>query len=116
MRTLNELVKSPITISLGAFTGIPIFSGLGPKIPINIYPYGDIGCVFESRFVSAGINQTQHKIYLNVSCIINVILPFNHLKVNTSSEVLICESVIIGEIPDTYLKSNTLNEMLNLVP
>ena len=116
MRTLNELVKSPITISLGAFTGIPIFSGLGPKIPINIYPYGDIGCVFESRFVSAGINQTQHKIYLNVSCVINVILPFNHLKVNTSSEVLICESVIIGEIPDTYLKSNTLNEMLNLVP
>ncbi len=116
MSTLNDLIKAPITIPLGAFTGIPIFSGLGPKIPINIYPYGDIACFFESRFVSAGINQTQHKIYLNVFCVVSVILPFCNLKVNTKSEVLLCESVIIGEIPETYLKSNTLTEMLNLVP
>ena len=116
MQTLNELVKTPIGITIGAFTGIPIFSGIGPNVPINIYPYGDISCVFESKFISAGINQTQHKIYLNVSSAINVILPFNNMNVKTSSDVLLCESVIIGDIPDTYLKSNTLNEMLNLIP
>lgn len=116
MQTLNELVKTPIGIAIGAFTGIPIFAGIGPKVPINIYPYGDISCVFESKFISAGINQTQHKIYLKVSSAINVILPFNNMNVKTSSDVLLCESVIIGDIPDTYLKSNTLNEMLNLIP
>lgn len=116
MKTLNELVKTPITIPAGAFTGIPIFAGFGTKIPVNLYPYGDISCRFESKFFGAGINQTQHKIYLNVGCAINVVLPFNKLKIETGSEVLICESVIIGDIPETYLRSNTLTEMLNLVP
>ena len=114
MQSLNELVKVPIKIPLGSFFGIPLFSGLGPKIPVNIYPYGDINCLFESKFISAGINQTQHKIYLNVSCIINVILPFNALSVDTFNAVLLCESVILGEIPSTYLNSKDLTEMFSL--
>ncbi|MBO4569732.1 MAG: sporulation protein YunB [Clostridia bacterium] len=113
--SLNELVKVPIKIPLGAFSGIPLLAGVGPKIPLNVYPYGDVSCRFESKFISAGINQTQHKIYLYVSCNINVIIPFSSLKVLTNSEVLICESVILGEIPDTFLKSGELTEMFSLV-
>ena len=113
--SLNELVKVPIKIPLGAFSGIPLLAGVGPKIPLNVYPYGDVSCRFESKFISAGINQTQHKIYLYVSCNINVIIPFSSLKVLTNSEVLICESVILGDIPETYLKSGELTEMFSLV-
>ncbi|MCR5553371.1 MAG: sporulation protein YunB [bacterium] len=113
--SLNELVKVPIKIPLGAFSGIPLLAGVGPKIPLNVYPYGDVSCRFESKFISAGINQTQHKIYLYVSCNINVIIPFSSIKVLTNSEVLICESVILGEIPETFLKSGELTEMFSLV-
>ena len=116
MKSLSENMNSPIMIPLGAFSGIPALSGLGPKISFNLQPYGDIGCTFESQFSQAGINQTQHKIYLNVNCNINLVLPFKRVVVNSKSDVLICESVIIGEIPETYLRSNTLTEMLNLVP
>ncbi len=113
---LLEISRNPIKIPLGAFTGISIFSGMGPPVMIDIYPYGDVTCKFLSQFVSAGINQTQHKIYVGIDAKVNVVLPFKTISVDMSNEVLVCESVIIGEIPDTYLKSNTLTEMLNLVP
>ena len=113
---LLEISRNPIKIPLGAFTGISVFSGMGPPILIDIYPYGDVTCRFLSQFVSAGINQTQHKIYVDIDAKVNVVLPFKTISVEMNNEVLVCESVIIGEIPETYLRSNTLTEMLDLVP
>ena len=113
---LVELGRDPLRINLGAFSGITVLAGIGPKIEIDIHPYGDISCNFTSTFIDAGINQTQHKIYMNISSIIRVVFPIKTVEVVSSSDVLITEGVIIGAIPETYLKSNTLTEMLNLVP
>ena len=113
---LSEIGNEPLKISLGAFTGITIFSSIGPKVEITIHPYGDYSCYFTSEFLDAGINQTQHKIYMNISAIIRVVFPIKTVEIKSSSDVLVTEGVIIGEIPETYLKSNTLTEMLNLVP
>lgn len=110
------LTQEPVRIPIGAFTGITAFSGTGPKIDFDIHPYGDIGCKFSSEFVSAGINQTHHKIYMNINTKVNVVLPFRNLQVLADSSVLICESVIVGEIPSTYLRSDSLDEMMNLIP
>ena len=113
---LLEISKTKIKIPLGAFTGISLLSGMGPPVEIEIYPYGEVSCKFLSQFVSAGVNQTQHKIYVNVDTKVNVVLPFRTVTIEMTNEVLICEGIIIGEIPETYLKSNTLTEMLNLIP
>jgi len=113
---LVDLGNEPIKIPIGAFTGITAFSGLGPNVDFKITPYGDISCSFMSVFSDAGINQTQHRIYVNIDAVIRVVFPTGSVVVNSVSDVLICESVLIGEIPDTYLKSNSLTEMLNLVP
>lgn len=117
LTTMNSLAskdKTSVAIPLGSFSGIPLFSGIGPRINVNIMPYGDVKCLFESKFISAGINQTQHKIYLNVNCEISVIIPFSTVVVSAYDEVLLCESVILGEIPSTYLNSKDLTEMLSL--
>ncbi len=111
-----EFAKTPIKISLGAFTGIAIFAGFGPKVSYSINPYGEVYCYFTSEFNSAGINQTNHKIYLNISITVNVVLPFKKIVVTSESDVLLCETVIVGEIPDVYLNSSSLNDMLDLVP
>lgn len=116
MSNFVEFAKKPIKISIGAFTGISILAGYGPKIAFNVNPFGEVYCYFTSNFESAGINQTYHKIYLDISIKINVVLPFRKLVVNSASEVLLCESLIVGKIPDVYLNSNQLNEMLNLIP
>ena len=113
---LLEISRNPIKIPVGAFTGITVFSGLGPSVLIDIYPYGEVGCRFLSQFISAGINQTQHKIYVDISTKINVVLPFRTLEVEMENQVLICESVIIGEIPETYLRANDLSDMIDLAP
>ena len=89
---------------------------MGPPVKIDIYPYGEVTCRFLSQFISAGINQTQHKIYVDIKAKVNVVLPFKTLTIPMENEVLVCESVIIGEIPETYLRSNTLSDMVDLIP
>ena len=116
MNNFLELSKVPIKISLGSFTGISIFAGYGPQIAYNVNPFGEVFCDFNSAFDSAGINQTYHKIYLTVSINVYVVLPFQKLNIESSSQVLLCETLIVGEIPDVYLNSGNLTEMLNLVP
>lgn len=116
MANFLELSKRPVKIALGAFSGIAIFSGVGPKIAFEVNPYGEVLCSFRSNFESAGINQTYHKLYLIISLKINVVFPFQKLNVDSASEVLLCETLIIGKIPEVYLNSGNLTEMLNLVP
>ncbi len=116
MSNFLEFAKWPIKIPMGSFTGIAIFAGLGPKLAFNISPFGEVLCSFSSNFESAGINQTYHKLYLIISLKVNIVFPFERLHVLSDSEVLLCETLIIGKIPDVYLNSGNLTEMLNLVP
>ena len=116
MSNFKEFSKNPIKISLGSFSGIAIFAGYGPKIAYNVNPFGEVFCYFTSNFESAGINQTYHKLYLVINLKINVVLPFEKVVVNSDSEVLLCETLIVGKIPEVYLNSGSLTEMLNLVP
>jgi len=116
MANFLEFSKLPIKIAIGSFSGFAVFSGLGPKIAFWVNPYSEVKCYFNSEFVSAGINQTYHKLYLIISITVNVVFPFKSLSVTSDAEVLLSESLIVGKIPEVYLNSGTLTEMLNLVP
>lgn len=116
MSNFLEFAKHPIKIPVGSFTGISIFAGVGPKIAYDVHPYGEVNCYFTSNFVSAGINQTFHKLYLVISLDVNVVLPLEKIKIKSDAEVLLSETLIIGKIPEVYLNSNNLTDMLNLVP
>lgn len=116
MKNFLKLASNPLKISLGSFTGISILSGAGPKVVYTVNPYGEVYSNFTSKFESAGINQTHHKIYLTISIKVNVVFPFRKLIMNSASEVLLCETLIVGNIPDVYLNSNSLSDMLDLIP
>lgn len=111
-----SLTTKPIQIPLGSFSGITIFAGVGPKVSYKINPYGEVFCNFISSFESAGVNQTYHRLYFDISLNVCVVLPFKNLKQESSTKVLVCETVIVGKIPEVYLNSGSLTEMLNLVP
>ncbi len=112
---IESIGDQGISIPLGSFTGMPILMGRGPEVLIKIVPIGTLDCVFKSEFVSAGINQTVHRIYLEVSSVVNLILPIFDDPVQTYTQVLICESVIVGTVPDFYF-SNAMGSLLDLVP
>lgn len=113
---LTTLGEQGIEIGIGTFTGITLFTDKGPKVSIKLSPIGTIYTRFHSEFTSAGINQTNHSIYLYVQTDVSLILPTDTKVISTTTEVLLTESIIQGKIPDTYLNSNQLDEMLNLVP
>ena len=74
-------------------------------------------CRFVSEFEQAGINQTRHKIYLDVMTEVDIIIPTAESTVNTITQVLVAESILIGNVPDTYLFFGTGNgNLLDLIP
>ncbi len=112
-----EIIGSQgINIPLGSFTGLPVFMGRGPDIKLRLLPIGAIQCSYLSEFKAAGINQTIHKIYVNIDSIVNVVLPIANKKIETANQLLICESIIIGKVPEVYLNSNSLGDMMDLIP
>ncbi len=113
---IEEYGRSGVTIPVGSFTGIPFFVGRGPKIKLKVNPIGAVNCSFLSQFETAGINQTNHKIYLKISADVGVVLPLLSTKYNTTRQVLISESIIVGQVPEVYLYSDTLDTLLNFVP
>ncbi len=113
---LSEIGDAGMTIPLGNFTGISLFIGVGPEVKIKLIPIGSVHCNFESKFETSGINQTHHRIYVNVEASVNMVLPIKNIKVKTSNQVLISESIIVGEVPSTYLNSNSMQDMLDLIP
>lgn len=113
---LEEIGSDGVNIPLGAFTGMAFLSGFGPFVNVNIVQIGAITTTFESVFVSSGINQTNHRIYLNINSNVSVMMPVNSNKVQTSVQLLLCESIIVGKIPNTYLMAEEKGDMLNLIP
>lgn len=113
---LEKMGANGVNVPLGTFTGMPIFVGKGPNVKVKLLPIGNLNCNFNSVFTSAGINQTSHKIYLEVSTKVNVILPTANEIISTKTQIMIAENIIIGKVPQTYLFSSDIGDMLNLVP
>jgi len=103
-------------IPLGTLTGIALFSGRGPKIKLSASPIGIIGSSFDSQFINVGINNTLHKIYLTVNARVEMNLPIKRQTIEVKQQVLLCESVIVGKVPNVYFSSGKSDTMLNLVP
>lgn len=49
-----------------------------------------------------GINQTLHRIYLEIECNITVLTPYKTLQEQISNQVLLAERLIVGEVPNSY--------------
>ena len=100
----DQLDSAQVVVNLGSFTGIPFLFGYGPEITLNLVPIGTVQTNFETKFLSAGINQTLHSLYFDVNAILGLILPGSTQNFDTNLQVLICESFIVGEIPSIYLQ------------
>ena len=101
----EELEKSEnnnFNIKLGSFFGSKIFSGMGPNINIKIQLDGTVETDLKSEFTSQGINQTLHRIYLDVVCKVSILTPVNVISEAIKNQVLLVEGIIAGEIPESY--------------
>lgn len=113
---IAELGEQGVSIPFGTLTGIPTLANMGPKITLKFTPAGAVRSSFSSEFRSAGINQTLHRITLKLSATLRVILPGQSYQLNVVAEATIAESVIVGQVPNTYVNVENEDQMLHLVP
>ena len=113
---LNRMSAEGIMVPIGALTGIEALAGFGKPINIKIIPISNVECRFVSKFKEAGINQTLHSLYLEIVSDISIIMPSKSTNLASTTEVLICESMIAGQIPDTYLQASWMGGDETLVP
>lgn len=99
---MDNTQSSNVKLTLGSFTGTKYLAGVGPNIKLKISSTGKIDTDLKSEFISQGINQTIHRIYLQIDCEVNVLTPFTTSQENIKNQVLLAENVIIGQIPSSY--------------
>lgn len=106
---MSKFENDGINIPIGTVSGIPFLSDLGPEITLNILNLGVVDADFTSEFISAGVNQTVHRLYMKIIVNMKIILPGYSLSFDNSSTVIICESVIVGDVPfgDIQISSGT---------
>lgn len=115
LRRLQNMSSERVTVPLGAALGMTLFAGSGPGIPVSIVPIGSIRTDFATEFEACGINQTRHKVYLQVTASIRIVIPTGAKTTSVSANMLVAESIIVGGVPEGFVGYNLGEEELNLV-
>lgn len=99
---LEKVSRDRVHIPLGQLVGSQVVAGRGPNIPIEVIPVGAVESRIFDRFEQAGINQTRHKIYLEVKTMVRIVIPLTFSNAEVRTEVPLVEAVIMGEVPQVY--------------
>lgn len=113
--SINKIGEQGIDLTLGSLTQSTFVIGQGIPVHIKVMPIGTVNSNFYSEFESVGINQTRHKIFIEVIAEVEIVLPFRAEIIKSSTEVLVCENILIGGVPETYFSTNGSNRY-NLLP
>ncbi len=107
---LNSINNEKFSVPLFAFLNNPFFSERGPVIFFNIRPVGIIKTDLNSSFVSVGVNQSKHQIDLICNCEILIVMPSFRIEHSVSTTVPVSQTVIVGDVPQTYTNVTTSKE------
>ena len=109
---LSCINEHDLSISLGTVSGFEMFYNQGPLIPIKVRPEGYVEATLISSFETAGINQTLHRIIVEIKTDISAIIPGYTSSATVETQFVMAETVIVGSVPDTYTHVITGNEDL----
>lgn len=103
---ISKIDSGELKIPLGLFVNAGILGGAGVKVHIKTAPLGDtkIDCV--SQFDNVGINQTRHRILLQIKTYFTIIAPIYLKNQCYEKEVVLAETILNGDIPETYYNLN----------
>ncbi len=99
---LTDPRTADLSIPLGNLLPTPLLSGLGPRLPVRILSVSGAEARLRSRFSAAGINQTLHRLLLELRAEIRVLIPAGTVETAVYVTVAVAERVIVGRVPDSY--------------
>lgn len=94
-----------VSIPIGNLTGSSLLLGRGPEIEIQMIMLTSPHIQFRSELSAAGINQTEHRLLLDVVVDIDVLVPWGSVETQATTEVLIAQTVIVGRVPNLYVNT-----------
>lgn len=101
-RELERLSSIEIQIPIGTLLGIQIFHGKGFNVGMTVEPMGYAATTIISEFTDAGINQTLHRIIIEIDADVDALIPGFETKVPVKTAIVAAETVIVGRVPDAY--------------
>ena len=99
------LDASDIGLPVGSLIFPEIFSGKGPIIPVRVLSIRNSDAAFLSGFSEAGINQTLHQLSMDVSVDVTVLILGKTASFTVASTVVVAETIIVGDVPNTFLQT-----------
>ncbi len=99
---IYSIEDDAISIPVGNLTGIQLLGGRGPEIPVKIVAVSSSDADFQGEFLDAGINQTIHRIMMDVSLELIILLPSGTITDRVTTEVCVAETVLLGPVPNSY--------------
>lgn len=113
---LEALQDQTVSVPLGSALGVTLLAGTGPRIQVHMLPVGAVVTAYETEFTSAGINQTRHRVLLTMRAQVQLVLPTGASGVEAVTQVAVAESIIVGQVPDSFVNVGDDTDLLNLVP
>ncbi|WP_346938360.1 sporulation protein YunB [uncultured Clostridium sp.] len=107
LKAQEELEKKSqvdIRIPMGYVTKNNILARFGPDVKIRMRPIGHITTRYLSEFEDAGINQTRHKIYIETTTRVNIIMAVSSSELEIVNQIPIVETIIVGRVPSTAIQ------------
>ena len=101
---------SDIGIPLGSLILPEFFSGRGATIPVEIISIRNSDASFSSSFSEAGFNQTLHQLTMHIIVDISVLVLGHAESFSVNSQVVVAETVIVGDVPNTFLQTGGYDE------
>ncbi|MBR4110186.1 MAG: sporulation protein YunB [Clostridia bacterium] len=114
----SQINDAYVKIPIGNFTGNTLLAGRGPNIIVRIIPAGTVSTDFKTEFISTGINQTRHRIYLEIVSKVRVVAPLTTKTIEVVNNVNVAETVLVGDVPNSFYNlegvDNIVDDSLNL--
>lgn len=104
LSALEALSAEKVRLPLGLVIGSPFLANFGPQISMTIVPVGTVRMEVQDTFEQAGINQTRHRVQLEATAQVQIIVPFVSKSVDVRTQIPVTEYVIVGDVPDTYVQ------------
>lgn len=92
-----------VRIPTGTLLNGDLLTGRGPRIPVKISLSGAAATQMSSYFESAGINQTSHRLVMDITVTLYAAIPGNDATTTLETSFIIAETVLVGKVPDTFL-------------
>jgi sporulation protein YunB len=93
-----------IKVPMGYVTKNNILARFGPDVKIRMRPIGHITTRYISEFEDAGINQTRHKIYIETTTKVKMIMAVSSNELEIVNQIPVVETIIVGRVPNTSVQ------------